>query len=110
MRDDNLNGPDNGDTVVGTVFSYLTGAALDTGEDPLFAERAIDVSSLAAGQDRIFFAWHFQGQDNWWWAVDNINVSGDQDFVGFSEVIPEPSSILLLVMGLIGLCLWGRRR
>jgi hypothetical protein len=110
MRDDNLNGPDSGDTVVGTVFNYFTGAALVTGEDPLFAQRAIDVSSLAAGEDRIFFAWHFQGQDDWWWAVDNINVSGDQDFLGFSEVIPEPSSILLLAMGLIGLCLWGRRR
>ena len=108
MQDTNGDGPDGGDTVLGTLMDYYSGAALNDEEDPLFAQRAFDVSALVAGENGIFFAWHYSkdvGDDiGEFWAVDNIHVTGDA--VG----IPEPSSILLLAIGLIGLCLWGRKR
>lgn len=102
MQDANGDGADSGDAVLGTAFNYLSGALLDSGEEPLYAQRILDVSSLAAGQDDVFFAFHFAGQDEWWWAVDNVRVSANP--------VPEPSALALIIVAACGLAGRMRRR
>ena len=52
-----------------------------------------------AGASIAEFAFRYVGTNDWWWAVDNIQVG----------VVPEPSTGLLLVFGALLPCLNGRR-
>lgn len=52
-----------------------------------------------AGASTAEFAFQYVGTNDWWWAVDNIQVG----------VVPEPSTGLLLVFGGLLPCLNGRR-
>jgi len=53
------------------------------GEEPVYAERIFDVSSIAAGESQVVFAFLYAGDgDDWWWAIDNVKVSGSP--------LPEP--------------------
>jgi len=69
---------DGGTTFEATpIFAYTGGGLFDNGEEPAFAERIFDVSSIAAGESQVVFAFRYTGGgDNWWWAVDNVQVSG----------------------------------
>ncbi len=67
---------DGGETYLDPIFSYRTGALVDTGEEPFFARRVFRVPT-AAGQSSVVFAFHWVGQDDWWWAVDNVRVTGN---------------------------------
>ncbi|GAI58446.1 unnamed protein product, partial [marine sediment metagenome] len=52
-----------------------------------FAERIFDVSGIAAGESQVVFAFRYAGDgDDWWWAIDNVEVSG----------IPIPDDNLVL--------------
>ena len=72
----NQDGPDSDDTVLGTVFAYSTGALVVDG-GPMYARRVFDVTEVAAGKDNVFFAWRLQGNDEWWWGIDNVAVTGN---------------------------------
>ena len=93
------DGPDAADEVVDVLFDYKAGLH-DNGEDPLYAARLLSVDG-AAGQDDLFFAWHWKSTDDWWWAVDSIQVTANP--------IPEPTSLMLLACGLLGLLAIRRR-
>ena len=60
----------------GPVFSYTRGGLVDPGEEPFFAARNLTVPR-AAGQSEVAFAFHYAAQDGWWWAIDDVSVSGD---------------------------------
>jgi hypothetical protein len=65
------------------IFAYTGGGLYDGGEEPVFAERIFDISSIAAYKSQVVFAFRFAGDgDDWWWAIDNVEVSG--------EPLPEP--------------------
>ena len=69
---------DGGSTFETTpIFAYTGGGLFDNGEEPVYAERIFDVSSIAAGESQVVFAFRFAGDgDDWWWAIDNVEVSG----------------------------------
>jgi hypothetical protein len=95
MRDGDGNGPDVDDEVVKVVFDY-TAALHDPNEEPFYADRALSVAE-AAGRDDVFFAWHFQGDNDWWWAVDDIKVTATLcpgDANGDGKVDDTDASIL----------------
>jgi len=59
------------------IFAYTGGGLFDNGEEPVFAERIFDVSGIAAGESQVVFAFLYAGDgNNWWWAIDNVQVSG----------------------------------
>ena len=87
------------------MLSILFAALHDKGEEPFYASRLFEVPE-AAGQSDVFFAWHWEGNDDWWWAIDNIKVTAGADI----EPIPEPGTLLLLCTGLAGLAGYGIRR
>ncbi len=58
------------------LFSYSTGALLDPGEEPFYAERVI-AAPRAAFEGNVAFAFRFASPGNtWWWAVDEVRVTG----------------------------------
>ena len=59
---------------------------------------SIDVANPSSGNMRFRFGMNNASND-WWWAVDNVVVTGD---------IPEPSAVMLMLLPLAGLC--QRRR
>ncbi|MHC4356523.1 MAG: alpha/beta hydrolase-fold protein, partial [Planctomycetota bacterium] len=69
---------DGGTTFEATpIFAYTGGGLFDNGEEPVYAVRIFDVSGTAAGQSQVVFAFRYTGGgDNWWWAVDNVAVTG----------------------------------
>ena len=69
---------DGGSTFETTpIFAYTGGGLFDGGEEPVFANRIFDVSSIAAGKNQVVFAFRYTGDgDDWWWAIDNVKVSG----------------------------------
>jgi len=69
---------DGGSTFETTpIFAYTGGGLFDNGEEPVFAERIFDVSGIAAGESQVVFAFRYTGDgDDWWWAIDNVEVSG----------------------------------
>jgi len=69
---------DGGSTFETTpIFAYTGGGLFDNGEEPVFAERIFDVSAIAAGESQVVFAFRYTGDgDDWWWAIDNVEVSG----------------------------------
>jgi len=73
---------DGGSTFETTpIFAYTGGGLFDNGEEPAFAERIFDVSAIAAGESQVVFAFRYTGDgDDWWWAIDNVKVTG----------LPEP--------------------
>ena len=65
------------------IFAYTGGGLFDNGEEPVYAARVFDVSGTAAAESQVVFAFRYTGGgDNWWWAIDNVKVSG--------SLLPEP--------------------
>lgn len=59
------------------VFSYAAGALADSGEEPFFARRVLEIPA-AAGQSNVAFAFHYASPGNrWWWAVDEVRITAD---------------------------------
>jgi hypothetical protein len=69
---------DGGESFVSApIFAYNAGGLFDSGEDPFYAERVFEVPE-AAGKANVAFAFHYQsGGDEWWWAIDDVKVSGN---------------------------------
>jgi hypothetical protein len=99
MRDADADGPDAADEVVKVLFDYKV-ALHDVNEEPFYADRVLAVPE-AAGENDVFFAWHWKSENDWWWAVDSIEVTG---------IVPEPTSLGLLACGLLALLLLRRCR
>jgi hypothetical protein len=57
------------------LFSYRTGALVDLGEEPFYAERVLRVPG-AEGEARVVLAFHWTGQGNEYWAIDDVRVTG----------------------------------
>jgi hypothetical protein len=56
-----------------------------------------------AGVTDMLIRFGLRNADNdWWWAIDNIDVQG--------EAVPEPSSAGVILLGMAGLVMSGRRR
>jgi len=56
-----------------------------------------------AGASSMLIRFGMSNADNdWWWAVDNVTVEGD--------IVPEPSSVGIIALGMAGLTLPRRRR
>lgn len=89
-------------TFDGTTFTNLLtydGNTLPL--DNLFNDPiSLPVSNPASGNMRFRFSMNNASND-WWWAVDNVNITG--------TLVPEPSSTLLLLLPLAGLCRKRRR-
>ena len=50
------------------IFTYDPSSALDSGEEPFYAERTFPVP-LAAGESQVAFAFRYESEGNsWWWA------------------------------------------
>jgi hypothetical protein len=62
---------------------------------------SIAVNNPGSGNMRFRFGMNNASND-WWWAVDNVNITGN--------LVPEPSSASLLLLPLAGLCLKRRRQ
>ncbi|MBN1908163.1 MAG: dockerin type I repeat-containing protein [Pirellulales bacterium] len=67
--------PDKDDTVIKVLFDY-TAALHEPNTDPHFATRLLAVPE-ASGLSDVFFAWHYAGTDDQYWAVDNIMVTAN---------------------------------
>lgn len=64
------------------------------------------VPALDPGSENAQLTFSLLGAMNdWWWAIDNIKVG-----TSFSRDIPEPSSLVLVALGLAGLAAVARRR
>lgn len=85
----------------GTNFSHILeydSAALVDGQT---YNDAVDLSINNPTGGSMWLRWGMvQGSNDWWWAIDNVNVSGRQ--------VPEPASMTLA--SLAGLALLGLRR
>lgn len=58
------------------LFSYSAGGLSAPGQEPVFADRVLSVPS-AAGRANVAFAFRYQSPGNaWWWAVDDVRVTG----------------------------------
>jgi len=79
---------DGGDTYLPEpVFSYNNGGLFDSGEEPFYARRVLSVPR-AAGQANVAFAFHYvSGGDEWWWAIDNVEVTGTEGCPAFTASI-----------------------
>ncbi|MBI4602133.1 MAG: choice-of-anchor J domain-containing protein [Planctomycetes bacterium] len=72
---------DGGATFPIRVFRYneddgTANALFDGGEEPFYAARVLEVPD-AACQAQVVFAFHYKSSgDKWWWAVDDIKVTG----------------------------------
>ncbi len=62
---------------------------------------SVSVTFDSAGASTLVLEFNYVGNNNWWWAVDNIQVS--------ATAIPEPSSIAIVGVAVFG-ALVGRRR
>ena len=62
-------------------------------------ESVIATIAIPAGATDAVVGFYYEGGNDWWWAVDNIQVG----------TVPEPSAVLLSVLGLIGLSARRRR-
>ncbi|MCZ6794793.1 MAG: CHRD domain-containing protein, partial [Planctomycetota bacterium] len=72
------------------LFTYR-GGLVDNGEDPFYARRVFSVPQ-AAGQSDVLFAFHWVGRNDWWWAVDNVQVTGTPADTGTGLVPGDANS------------------
>lgn len=87
----------------GATFSNLLTLDGNTipDEERINEHLSFDVSNPDSG-DLVFRFGLVEGSNDWWWAVDNVSITGD------TGAIPEPSSVLLLALG--GATVFLRRR
>jgi len=69
------------------IFAYDGGGLFDDGEESFYAERSFCVPA-AAGEPEVAFAFCYESAGNqWWWAVDDVRVSGDGGDAGVGPFI-----------------------
>jgi hypothetical protein len=63
---------------------------------------SIPLNNPAGAADMLIRFGMSNADNDWWWAVDNIDVQG--------EIVPEPSSAGIIALGMAGLAMTRRRR
>ncbi len=71
------------------LFRWEGGADIVPGGD---RNRTVDLFLDPAGAASLQLQFSYEGGNNWWWAIDNIQVS--------SRAVPEPSALLLMAVGI----------
>lgn len=66
-----------------------------------------DISAIADGSDTLQIAFRYvtDADWEWWFQVDNVEITGNA-----AAPVPEPSTILLMSTGLLGLVAYNRKR
>jgi hypothetical protein len=87
----------------GATYSNVWFVDSATVEDGLTVDEqlAFSLANPASGSLVVKFSL-LEGSNDWWWAIDNVDISG--------RVVPEPSSIALGGIALVGLLAAARRR
>jgi hypothetical protein len=94
---------------IGILTAMLDGSPLELfrweGGDDIVPggdrNRTVDITFDAGGASSLQLLFSYEAGNNWWWAIDNIQVH--------SVVIPEPASVLLVAVAL-GCSLLGASR
>jgi hypothetical protein len=86
----------------GSYSNLLYYESDNLGDGAVFDEQLqFSVNNPASGS-LVFKFSLLNGDNDWWWAIDNVHVTG--------QLVPEPSSLGLLSCGLTALGLFRRRR
>ena len=82
-----------------TYTNLLTYESDNIGDGLVFDEQLSFPANNPAAGSMVFKFSLVNGDNDWWWAIDNVEISG--------RLVPEPGSFSLLSLGLLGL---GRLR
>jgi hypothetical protein len=128
VDDDSNTGPSDGDSILSEPdkadidfaapylpYDQFAGGLFDGGEDPIFMHHRLDVSAILAEEaakpggdiSAVYVAFQYKGEDNEYWAVDNILITGE--LAALAAVVPEPSCLLLALLGIPALAPARRR-
>ena len=85
------------------VLLYWTSYDTDSTYHPDAENESLSFTlDVPEGATTVYYEWKMLDAGNdWWWAIDNVKVTG---------VVPEPGTLVLLLGSLLGLCLVRKMR
>jgi len=123
---DGTPGPSDGDTIIAAPdkltdffdpyvpYDQFGGGFYTGGDDPIFAQHRLDITSLvnmATDETKLYVAFQFFSSRTDFWAIDNVRLTGElTPSLAAAGAVPEPSSLLLALVGLPVFGAFRRRR